>query len=226
MILNEVKGTTVVKIPMKFSTLIIPFLSLASVSCGSDSFFRLGLESTQKSADQGDLKKATRDVISHAQENTLKLQINNKLWDMPSYLGLHYTSQYYLFLRWTGREQQSALDVKRLRTEILNSQLPTGGWITVRDHLKDIGDINASIMNYAALKAMGEPSTSQPMAKARSWILKNGGIEKGSTFTKLFFALFAQSGWDVVPNIPFFLFDENSIAYPGKIFAQWITPHV
>ena len=226
MLLNQLKGVAVVKIPVNFSNLIIPFLSLATISCGSGSFLRLGAESTQKSSSEIDLKQATKDVVSQAQENTLKLQINNKLWDMPSYLGLHYTSQYYLFLRWTGREKQSALDSKRLRSEILNSQLPTGGWITVRDHLKDIGDINATIMNYAALKAMGEPSTSQPMAKARSWILKNGGIEKGSTFTKIFFALFSQSGWDVVPNIPFFLFDENSLVYPGKIFAQWITPHL
>lgn len=173
-----------------------------------------------------DLRQRSKDTIQKAQANLMKLQIDGKYWDMPSYLGIHYTSQYYLFLRWSGREKNSALDTKRLRKELLELQLKPGSWMAVRDHLQDKGDINATIMNYAALKAMGEPPSSPHMMAAKNWIVANGGIEKGSTFTKTFFAMFNQMSWNILPSIPLGLFDENLYVYPEKIFAQWITPHL
>lgn len=205
-----------------FSRLILATSML--MSCAPVSQKESVISSTSFSAE--DLRQRAKDTVQKAQDNLMKLQIDGKYWDMPSYLGIHFTSQYYLFLRWSGREKSSALDAKRLRNELVSLQLPQGSWMTVRDHLQEKGDINATLMNYAALKAMGEPPTTAPMTAAKKWILDNGGIEKASTFTKTFFAMFSQMNWDVLPRIPFWLFNEKSSVYPGKIFAQWITPHL
>lgn len=209
---------------MKFQTQFLYVLLLNLASCGPNDSFNSSNVSTERSRE--DSRALTKKTVERAQENLMNLQIDQKLWDMPSYLGMHYTAQYYLFLQWSGRQKESTLDVNRLKKQLLNKQLPTGGWMTVRDHLKDIGDINASIMNYAALKAMGVSIESHELVKAREWIINAGGVEASSTFTKAFLALFGQHNWDVIPKVPFVIFDEKGVIYPGKIFAQWIGPHV
>ena len=201
-------------------------MTLAIAACGPKAASTLDSSSARGDASDQELKKTTSEIVKRAQDNAFNLQIEQKYWDMPSYLGLHYTSQYYLFLRWTGREKQSALDVGRLRHEVLASQLPNGGWITVRDRLQHIGDINATVMNYAALKAMGEAVSSAPMVKARNWILKNGGLDGSSAFTQVFFSLFSQAKWTIVPETPLGLFNDQLIIYPGRVFAQWLTPNM
>jgi hypothetical protein len=86
-----------------------------------------------------------------------KDQNGRAYWNMPSRLGLQYSSQYYLFLRWMGKVD-SKLDVRRLKDELLQTVRPDGSWYAVEDvnprndgSLLD-ADFNATIFSYWALK--------------------------------------------------------------------------
>ncbi len=159
-----------------------------------------------------------KDVIGKAQSNILGLQIAEHHWDIPSYMGIHYTAQYYLALQWLG-DNTKKLDPNVLKQALLSLQLSTGAWRTVRDEFGAVGDINATVINYAALKAMGEAPSGAALTAARNWILANGGLDKINLINKMFFAAFNQLSWDQLMPIPY-------LEVIPPLFGQWIGPHL
>jgi len=66
----------------------------------------------------------------------------------------------------------------------------------------DGGDLSTTIEAYFALKLLGEDPGSEPLAKARAFILQHGGIEASRVFTKMWLAQFDQYDWHKVPSMP------------------------
>ena len=64
------------------------------------------------------------------------------------------------------------------------------------------GELSTTIEAYFALKLAGEDADAPHMARARAWILEQGGIAESRVFTKLWLALFDQFDWDQLPAMP------------------------
>ncbi len=82
---------------------------------------------------------------------------------------------------------------------LLRHQNENGAWGL---YYGDGGELSTSIEAYFALKLLGEDPSSEPLAKARAFILQRGGIEAARVFTKIWLALFGQYNWKRIPSMP------------------------
>ena len=83
---------------------------------------------------------------------------------------------------------------------ILKEQRQDGSWEIY--YKAPTGDINTTVECYTALKIAGLDPESEPLKKARAWILKNGGLKKIRVFTKYWLALLGEWPWEHTPNLP------------------------
>jgi squalene-hopene/tetraprenyl-beta-curcumene cyclase len=82
---------------------------------------------------------------------------------------------------------------------LLSKQLPDGSWPV---YFGGPGDLSVTTEAYFALKLAGIQATNPAMARARDFILANGGVGKARIFTKLWLALFGQFDWNAFPAMP------------------------
>ena len=93
-----------------------------------------------------------------------------------------------------------------------------GSWPLFHD---GAGNISATVKGYWALKLIGDDVDAPHMARARSWLLGQGGAAKANVFTRIAMALFGQVPWRAVPVMPvecmllpqWFPFHMSKIAY-------------
>ena len=81
----------------------------------------------------------------------------------------------------------------------LNHQDENGAWGL---YYGDGGELSTTIEAYFALKLLGERADSEPMSRARGFILKHGGLEASRVFTKIWLAQFGQYEWKKIPSMP------------------------
>jgi squalene-hopene/tetraprenyl-beta-curcumene cyclase len=160
----------------------------------------------------------------------LEQQDRQGCWSFPAHLGSHYISLYALFLEWLRfRGFSSRLDLNRLARILLETQLPDGSWRQARDPALSSGDINATVINYAALKffsnSISTANVRPAMDAARRHILAAGGIDSTNQFTKTFLALFGLRGWEEICEIPYLIFLEG-LPVNYRQFSQWVIPHL
>jgi len=82
---------------------------------------------------------------------------------------------------------------------LLRHQSENGAWGL---YYGDGGELSTSIEAYFALKLLGEDPASEPLAKAKAFIVQRGGIEASRVFTKIWLALFDQYDWKKIPSMP------------------------
>ncbi|MGF1552917.1 MAG: squalene--hopene cyclase [Paracoccaceae bacterium] len=83
------------------------------------------------------------------------------------------------------------------------------------------GNVSASVKGYWALKLIGDDPDAEHMARARRWILRQGGAAKANVFTRIMMALYREIPWRGMPCIPveailmpeWFPFHMSKIAY-------------
>lgn len=88
---------------------------------------------------------------------------------------------------------------KSMAKYLLNQQCGNGAWGL---YYGDEGNLSTTIEAYFALKLVGQDPESDPMKRAKRFILEKGGIESARVFTKIWLALFSQYDWDKVPSMP------------------------
>lgn len=117
----------------------------------------------------------------------------------------------------------------KLRDVILKSQRTDGSWVTVEDLNLNQGDLNATLWNYLALRAMphGDVKLDIELAlkKAQSFILKGGGIEKCNLLSKYFLAAMQLYDWKKLPRIPELILNPR-FPINTSDFGQWVGPHL
>ncbi|MEM8813740.1 MAG: squalene--hopene cyclase, partial [Pseudomonadota bacterium] len=106
-------------------------------------------------------------------------------------------SEYVLLHHFLGeirpeREERIARYLQRI-------QNLDGSWPLFHD---GDGNISATVKAYWALKLIGEDIDAPHMARARAWILKQGGAARANVFTRIMLALFGQIPWRGVPVMP------------------------
>ncbi|MBI3926418.1 MAG: squalene--hopene cyclase [Armatimonadetes bacterium] len=83
---------------------------------------------------------------------------------------------------------------------ILSEQREDGSWEVYED--APAGDLSATAECYAALRAAGMAPDSEPLRKAREWILARGGLRGVRVFTKMWLALIGEWPWSSTPTLP------------------------
>jgi len=106
----------------------------------------------------------------------------------------------------------------RIAKYLRGVQNADGSWPLFHD---GAGNISATVKGYWALKLIGDDPESAHMARARSWVLGQGGAAKANVFTRIMMALYRQIPWRGMPCIPveamlmplWFPFHMSKIAY-------------
>ena len=106
-------------------------------------------------------------------------------------------AEYICYLHYMD-ERDPALE-SRLAEFILSQQMEDGAWPLFHG---GSGDLSCSVKAYFALKLSGQDADSEPMQRARRWILAHGGAERTNVFTRILLAWFEQVPWSAVPYIP------------------------
>src|SRR5580658_5691105 len=176
------------------------------------------------------LKQKVLPILKKSVTALLEQQDGQGCWSFPAHLGSHYISLYALFLEWLRfRGFSSRLDLNRLARILLQTQLADGSWKQARDPAIPSGDINATVLNYAALKffrtSISAADVSSATEAARKFILAAGGIDATNQFTKTFLALFGLRGWEEISEIPYLIFLE-ALPLNYRQFSQWVIPHL
>jgi hypothetical protein len=176
------------------------------------------------------IKQKVEPILKKSVKALLEQQNRHGCWSFPAHLGSHYISLYALFLEWLRfRGFSSRLDLNRLATILMETQLADGSWKQARDPAIPSGDINATVLNYAALKffksSISTANVQPAMEAAREFILAAGGIDATNQFTKTFLALFGLRGWEDLSEIPYLIFLEV-LPLNYRQFSQWVIPHL
>jgi len=158
-------------------------------------------------------------AIDRASAHLRGLQGEDGHWNFTYFMGDSYASQY--FLTDALLKPDTKLDPKELQATLQASQRPDGTWSKLPDPSIDQGDLDATIVNYYALKASGLSTELPSMRRARQAILARGGVEESKPDTKLLLAMFGAAKWGDVGAIPYALIDRDSM-FNVYQFAQWV----
>ncbi|MEM7670690.1 MAG: squalene--hopene cyclase, partial [Pseudomonadota bacterium] len=148
-----------------------------------------------------------------------------KLWDMQQEDGhivfeleadCTIPAEYILLRHFLGEIDEEREE--RISRYLRETQNTDGSWPLFHE---GAGNISASVKGYWALKLTGEDIDAPHMARARSWLLGQGGAANANVFTRIMMALFRQIPWRGMPCIPveavlmpeWFPFHMSKIAY-------------
>jgi squalene-hopene/tetraprenyl-beta-curcumene cyclase len=107
------------------------------------------------------------------------------------------TAEYLMLLHFLDlRDEETD---RKITNNILRHQRSDGTWALYWD---GPGDISTTVEAYFALKLAGVSADSEPLIKAREFILRAGGVEATRVFTKLYLSLFGQFDWKAIPSLP------------------------
>lgn len=83
---------------------------------------------------------------------------------------------------------------------ILREQRPDGSWQVY--YGAPSGDVNTTVECYTALRAAGLDPESEPLRKARQWILQRNALRQVRNFTRYWLALIGEWPWEQTPTLP------------------------
>ena len=113
---------------------------------------------------------------------------------------------------------------RKITNYIISKQRDDGSW---GQYYEAPGDLSTSVECYFALKLAGRQADSEPLRKAREFILSKGGVAQARVFTKIWLALFGQWDWRGTPNMP-----PEVMLLPSWIpfniyeFSSWARPTI
>jgi squalene-hopene/tetraprenyl-beta-curcumene cyclase len=107
-------------------------------------------------------------------------------------------AEYVLTRHYLGEPVDTALEAK-IATYLRRIQSCDGGWPLFHE---GPSHVSASVKGYFALKMIGDSVDAPHMARARQWILDQGGAANSNVFTRNLLALFGAIPWRGVPVMP------------------------
>ncbi|EFA72238.1 squalene-hopene cyclase [Cylindrospermopsis raciborskii CENA303] len=142
------------------------------------------------------IKEITQ-AIAASQEYLLSIQRPEGYWWGELESNVTITVEVLLLHKIWGTCQNRAL--YKIENYLRCQQREHGGWEL---YYGDGGDLSTSVEAYMGLRLLGVPVTDAALVKAKSWILKKGGISKTRIFTKLHLALIGCYNWRGLPSLP------------------------
>ncbi len=156
--------------------------------------------------------------IENSKNFLINLRENDEYWNarLDSNIGLN--AQYILLKYFLGIDIHTQRDQKIIQY-IINNQQQDGSWNIYEN---GPGHLSYSITSYFALKLYGYSPDEPIMERARSFILKEGGIKNANVETKFWLALFDQYSWEGLPPIPVqILLAPNSFVFSIYNISYW-----
>lgn len=136
-------------------------------------------------------------AITKAQQYFLREQKPEGYWYYPLEANATMDAEYIFFNHFVGRVDEAKH--KRLCEHLLAVQGDNGAWPLF---YKGPGHLGNTIEAYFALKLTGYPASHPALARAREFILAQGGLTQAQVFTRIFLAYFGQFPWQGVPSVP------------------------
>ncbi|MCL5023636.1 MAG: squalene--hopene cyclase [Nitrospirae bacterium] len=144
-----------------------------------------------------DLPECISDAIVKTQSYYRSEQHRSGYWWYELESNVTMSAEYLMLLHFLGiRDKERD---RSIANHILRHQRSDGTWSI---HWGGKGDLSTTIEAYFALKLSGRSADEEPLRKAKSFILSNGGVEAARVFTKIFLALFGEFDWKAIPSIP------------------------
>jgi squalene-hopene/tetraprenyl-beta-curcumene cyclase len=148
----------------------------------------------------------TRDVsrsdldraIASAAEGLLKQQREDGHWVFELEADATIPAEYVLLVHYLGEVPDLELE-RKIGVYLRRRQNGEGGWPLYYDGATDL---SCTIKAYFALKMIGDHPDAPHMAKARAVILARGGARRSNVFTRFLLALYGETEWKNVPNVP------------------------
>lgn len=136
-------------------------------------------------------------AIAQAKRQLLSLQSEEGYWVFELEADCTIPAEYILMMHHmdeinAGLQAKIANFIRRQQSADGSYPLYQGG----------AGDISCTIKAYYAMKMAGDSIHAAHMAKAREWILAQGGAAKANVFTRTMLAMFEQIPWRGVPFMP------------------------
>lgn len=142
--------------------------------------------------------KSPLDVaIEESRDFFFKEQLPKGYWWAELESNVTITAEYIMLFHFLGlvdHERQ-----RKMSNYLLSKQTEEGFWTI---YYGGPGDLSTTVEAYFALKLAGYPADHPAMEKARSFVLKQGGVIRTRVFTKIFLALFGEFDWLGVPSMP------------------------
>ncbi len=145
------------------------------------------------SDESGDLRGA----ISEAVFSLLSLQKNDGYWWFTLEANESIGAEFVFLMHFLGEVDDNIL--QGIANRILQVQREDGTWALYKD---GPADLSATIECYFALKLAGRDIDSEPLKKAREFILASGGIVRSRVFTRIHLAMFGLVPWSSCPEMP------------------------
>jgi squalene-hopene/tetraprenyl-beta-curcumene cyclase len=131
-------------------------------------------------------------------------------------------AEYLMLTYFLGKIDQEKW--RKAANYILSKQREDGSW---GQYYQAPGDVSTSVECYFALNLAEHSADSEPLKKAREFILSRGGVPQVRVFTKIWLALFGQWDWKGTPNMP-----PEMVLLPSWCpfniyeFASWARPTI
>ena len=144
-----------------------------------------------------DVNQAADEAVRRSQDYFRRTQYPEGYWWGELESNPTMEAEYLMLCHFTGRHDQERW--RKVCNYILSKQRNDGSW---SQYYEAPGDVSTSVECYFALKLAGHSPDTEPLRKAREFILSKGGIPKVRVFTKIWLALFGQWDWKGTPNMP------------------------
>ncbi len=137
------------------------------------------------------------DAIARSQNYLLSLQYPEGHWWAELESNVTITAEVVLLHKLWGTDKTRPMH--KVEVYLRSQQREHGGWELFYG---DGGELSTSVEAYMALRLLGVPANDPALEKARSFILKRGGISKTRIFTKFHLGLIGCYDWRGLPSIP------------------------
>ena len=137
------------------------------------------------------------EAIRRCQEFLLARQHPDGYWWAELESNVTITSEYLLLTHFLGVANDARW--RKIVAYLRSMQREDGAWAV---WYGGPPDLNCSVEAYFAMKLATVPADDPAMAKARDFILSQGGIIQTRVFTRVWLALFGQFDWEALPRLP------------------------
>ena len=143
------------------------------------------------------MKSRLREALNRTQDYFFRTQHEDGYWWGELESNPTMEAEYIMLTHFMGSDEGDR--IPRVAEDIRRRQSEDGSW---RMYYGAPGDLSTSIECYFALKLAGDPADAPHMARARAFILAQGGAPRARVFTKIWLALFGQWDWKGTPAMP------------------------
>jgi squalene-hopene/tetraprenyl-beta-curcumene cyclase len=137
-------------------------------------------------------------AIGGATQALLRAQRPNGHWVFELEADATIPSEYVLLVHYLGEPANLELE-RKIGVYLRRIRGAHGGWPLFHD---GPFDLSATVKAYFALKMIGDSTEAPHMREAREAILKRGGAQRASVFTRFLLALYGELPWRATPSIP------------------------